>query len=92
MYSLCIKIVIVQRFYDNFFFIAAYTNKSKLDHGGQNQIHCDFDHLPKKDQTCAVDIENWQSCSIGAGFSYNSSAPCIILKLNRVRKLFRDIY
>lgn len=65
--------------------ISAYGNKSQLIHGGKNQIHCDFDHRPVGDQTCTVDTSNWNECSVENGFGYARSAPCIILKLNRVK-------
>lgn len=67
-----------------YFIFIAYVNKSATVNGGTNHVHCDFDQLPKYGQVCIQDVTTWGDCSKIKGYSYNSSSPCIFLKLNKV--------
>lgn len=68
-------------------FFLAYRNSQLLPGGGKNQKICDFDNLPKNDQVCALQIEDFKNCSSQNRYSYDKSSPCIFLKLNRVSRI-----
>lgn len=71
------------------FFCLVYLDSSKLSGGGRNQQYCSFDKPPEKGKVCAVDVrDSWGPCSATNEYGYNHSAPCFVLKLNRVRKIF----
>lgn len=62
-----------------------YINSSLLPNSGRNQQICNYTMLPKAGNVCAVDINNWGPCSPSQQYGFNNSAPCIFIKLNRVR-------
>lgn len=69
-----------------FHLFLAYTNKTLMVGGGRNQVPCNFTSAAPFGQVCAVNIEkSFGHCSESNGFGYNKSAPCIFLKLNKVR-------
>lgn len=47
-------------------------------------VSCDFDKRPRPGEVCKVDINNFGPCSQNVDYGYNSSSPCVFLKLNRV--------
>lgn len=55
------------------------------DQGDRNQMHCDFNTPAQAGKACTVDVSNFGPCNSKNGFGYNSSSPCVFLKLNRVR-------
>lgn len=59
---------------------AAY-NETSL---GGNMINCDSSKLPGKGQVCIVDLDQFGPCGPENGYGYNTSQPCVFLKLNRV--------
>lgn len=52
---------------------------------GKNYVNCDFEKPPGEGQVCATDLSKMGNCNHGRAYGYNSSSPCIFLKLNRVR-------
>lgn len=72
-------------------FFLAYTNKTLMEGGGRNHVPCNFTSVAGYGQVCSVNVEqSFGPCSELNGFGYEKSAPCIILKLNKVR--FRVSY
>ncbi|ERL86822.1 hypothetical protein D910_04226 [Dendroctonus ponderosae] len=71
---------LARKFY--YFFRLAY-NASQT---GTNYVNCDFDKPPGEGQVCATDLSKLGNCNHGRAYGYNSSSPCIFLKLNRVRQ------
>lgn len=66
----------------------AYTDRKLMVEQGRNQVICDFGKPPGDGQVCAVELEkSFGNCSQTNGFGYNDSAPCIYLKLNKVKNL-----
>lgn len=49
-----------------------------------NSVDCDYTNPPKPGQVCRVDIGNLGACTADNAYGYNSSQPCVFLKLNRV--------
>ncbi|CAH0557282.1 unnamed protein product [Brassicogethes aeneus] len=56
-------------------------NKSQV---GENYVQCDFHKLPEPDQACAIDIGDFGNCTPEKNYGYNSTSPCVFLKLNRI--------
>lgn len=50
-------------------------------------INCGVNKLPAEGQVCIVDVEEFGPCGPAAGYGYNTSQPCIFLKLNRVSEI-----
>lgn len=65
-------------------FLAPYRDQTLLPGGGKNQVICDFQKPPTADNVCAFDVSKLGPCSAEEGYSYNKSAPCIFIKLNRI--------
>lgn len=65
-------------------FLKQYHDPTLLPGGGKNQVLCDFDTPPTSGNVCAVDVSQLGPCSRNEGYSYNKSAPCIFVKLNRI--------
>lgn len=63
-----------------------YINSSLLPNGGRNQQICSYNMPAKPDHVCAVDVNNWGPCSPNQQYGFNNSAPCVFIKLNRVRQ------
>lgn len=52
---------------------------------GKNYVNCDFDQPPAEGKVCITDISKIMgNCNKEQAYGYNSSAPCIFLKLNRI--------
>ncbi|KAL1497188.1 hypothetical protein ABEB36_008187 [Hypothenemus hampei] len=51
---------------------------------GRNYVACDFDKPPEEGKVCVTDVSRLGNCNAGRFFGYNSSSPCIFLKLNRI--------
>jgi sodium/potassium-transporting ATPase subunit beta len=53
----------------------------------KNRIDCDFNNPPKDGKVCRVDISSaqFQSCTKENQYGYSSGAPCVFLKLNKVK-------
>lgn len=51
---------------------------------GEPFVNCNFDKHPTEDEVCMTNIENLGNCSPEKLYGYNSSSPCVFLKLNRV--------
>lgn len=62
-----------------------YIDSSLLPNGGRNQQICNYTMPAKSGNVCAVDINNWGPCSPNQQYGFNNSAPCVFIKLNRVR-------
>lgn len=54
-----------------------------------NSVNCDFSSPPTGDQVCRVSMGQFGKCTALNGYGYNSTQPCIFLKLNRVSILYR---
>lgn len=49
-----------------------------------NSVDCDYANPPKPGHVCRIDIDSLGACTAVNAFGYNSSKPCVFLKLNRV--------
>lgn len=65
-------------------FLEPYKEQKMLPGGGKNQVICDFNSPPTPGNVCAFDVGKLGPCSVEEGFSYNKSAPCFFIKLNRI--------
>ncbi|XP_015189132.1 PREDICTED: sodium/potassium-transporting ATPase subunit beta-2-like [Polistes dominula] len=65
-------------------FLAEYIDPNILPNGGRNQQICSYTQPPKPGSVCAVNVNNWGPCSPSQKYSFNKSAPCIFIKLNRI--------
>lgn len=65
-------------------FLAPYKDHTLLPGGGTNQVICDFKTPPTGGNVCAVEVNKLAPCVAEDGYSYNKSAPCIFIKLNRI--------
>ncbi|XP_022914206.1 sodium/potassium-transporting ATPase subunit beta-1-like [Onthophagus taurus] len=61
-------------------FLKDYMNDSL----GTNREPCDFDKRPGEGKVCDVDMKQFMPCTPENGYGYNTSSPCIFLKLNRI--------
>lgn len=67
--------------------IPDYLHSSRLPNGGRNQQICEYGQQTlKQDKVCAVDVDKWGPCSPEESYGFNNSAPCVFIKLNRVRQ------
>lgn len=62
------------------FFFQGY-NGSQV---GGNQVNCNAQKAPGPDQVCVLELQDFGPCSPEKQYGYNSSSPCVFLKLNRV--------
>ncbi|KRT84435.1 hypothetical protein AMK59_2625, partial [Oryctes borbonicus] len=60
-------------------FLAEYTVDNR-----RNRVICDFGKPPPDGKACEVDMDDFGDCSPTNGFGYNTSSPCVYLKLNRI--------
>lgn len=72
-------------------FPTEYIDPSRLPDGGRNQQICNYTMPAKNGNVCAVDVNNWGPCSPSQQYGFNNSAPCIFIKLNRVRRRTRTL-
>lgn len=73
-------------------FLEPYRDQALLPGGGKNQAICDFASPPAQGNVCAVDVTKLGPCSMEEGYSYNKSAPCIFIKLNRIYGWVPEVY
>lgn len=73
-------------------FLEPYRDQTMLPGGGKNQAICDFSSPPGNGNVCAVDVTKLGPCNIEEGYSYNKSAPCIFIKLNRIYGWIPEYY
>jgi len=71
-------------------FLAPYRFTPQL--GAKNQVICDFNTPPPAGNVCAVDVSKLGPCTAEQGYSYNKSAPCIFIKLNRIYGWIPEYY
>lgn len=64
-----------------FLFSLAYTAASE---GSEFRVPCDFTKGPSKGKSCAVNVTQFGPCGPMYGYGFNTSSPCIFLKLNKV--------
>lgn len=69
----------------------AYRDQTLLPGGGKNQMICDFQKRPTPENVCAFDVSKLGPCNTEEGYSYNKSAPCIFIKLNRVSTSVKNV-
>ncbi|GJQ69825.1 hypothetical protein Trydic_g22377, partial [Trypoxylus dichotomus] len=50
----------------------------------RNRVPCDFGKPPPQGKACEVEMEDFGDCSPLNNFGYNTSSPCVYLKLNRI--------
>ncbi|KAK9753044.1 Sodium / potassium ATPase beta chain [Popillia japonica] len=60
-----------------------FLHEYKIDNR-HNRAVCDFEHPPPADKACEVNMEDFGDCSPDNDFGYNTSFPCVYLKLNRI--------
>ncbi|XP_058819351.1 sodium/potassium-transporting ATPase subunit beta-2-like [Topomyia yanbarensis] len=65
-------------------FLLPYRDQDALPGGGKNQVICDFNTPPTGGNVCAFDVTKLGPCTAEEGYSYNKSAPCIFVKLNKI--------
>lgn len=56
-----------------------------------NSMDCDFNNPPGPDFVCRVSLDNLGDCTAENSYGYNTSQPCVFLKLNRVNFLIIGI-
>ncbi|CAG9823487.1 unnamed protein product [Phaedon cochleariae] len=61
-------------------FLAPY----KANQTGKNYVPCNFDKPPQEGKVCMTTVESLKNCSPERKYGYNSSSPCIFLKLNKI--------
>ncbi|CAG9835139.1 unnamed protein product [Diabrotica balteata] len=56
----------------------------KANQTGKNFVPCNKDKRPGSKEVCETSITNFKNCSPGRMYGYNTSTPCVFLKLNRI--------
>ncbi|RZB40874.1 Na K-ATPase domain containing protein [Asbolus verrucosus] len=51
---------------------------------GRNYRSCDFDEELGDGYVCVVDVDSFGPCTSGNNYGYNSTSPCVFLKLNKI--------
>ncbi|KAK3927430.1 Sodium/potassium-transporting ATPase subunit beta-2 [Frankliniella fusca] len=51
--------------------------------GAPNTQPCDFNNPPRPGMVCTMPMESWGRCQEVNGYGYNSSTPCVFVKLNK---------
>lgn len=57
---------------------------------GQNIATCNYDKPPGRGKVCDVDVKAFDLCTEEHRFYFDRQAPCIFLKLNKVKSLFKS--
>lgn len=70
--------------FDFFFGFPVYKTPGLTYNRGQNIYSCDYNSPPPKGMVCDVDVKAWGPCIEENNFNYHKSAPCVILKLNKI--------
>lgn len=55
-------------------------------------VECSYDSPPAHGQMCNVDVSQWAPCTKENNYSYQRSAPCIFLKLNKIYNWIPEYY
>lgn len=71
-----------------FFFHLVYKKPGLTPGRGQNIATCNYATPPGKGKVCDVDVKAFDMCTEEHRFYFDRQAPCIFLKLNKVRNLF----
>lgn len=61
-------------------FLEPYLNESL----GGNVESCDFDKPASPGKVCKIDVNSFGPCGPQTGYGFNTSSPCVFLKLNRI--------
>ncbi|CAH2236242.1 jg1265 [Pararge aegeria aegeria] len=78
----------IKKYVDNINeFLAPYENKTLLNNKGVNQRDCG-DSKPPRNEVCSFNISQFGDCSKESGYGFYNITPCIIIKLNRRRKVW----
>lgn len=64
----------------------------KANQTGQNYVNCDFDKPPKDNQVCTTEISHFGNCIPDRKYGYQTSSPCVFLKLNRIFNWMPEFY
>lgn len=59
---------------------------------GENFVICDADKPPEPGKICFIDLEDFKKCSPSNQYGYNSTSPCVFVKLNRIFGWTPDYY
>ncbi|KAG5868167.1 hypothetical protein JTB14_020311 [Gonioctena quinquepunctata] len=58
----------------------------KENQTGRNFVPCNFDKLPGPNKVCIAPISDLGPCNPDESYGYNSTSPCVFLKLNRINR------
>lgn len=72
-------------------FLEVYKRPGNVPGEGTNTVDCDYSSYPG-DKVCYVNPNEWGSCSSANHYSYQRSAPCIFLKLNKIYNWVPEYY
>ncbi|CAH1971626.1 unnamed protein product [Acanthoscelides obtectus] len=59
---------------------------------GENFVNCNFDKPPGPNQVCITSVNQLGNCHPSKKYGFNSSSPCVFLKLNRIYGWKPDFY
>lgn len=79
------NIIVVNIDYNFSYNISDYITPGTVLGLGANINKCDYNQPPPPGKVCDVDVKNWYPCIKENRYNYHKSAPCIFLKLNKVR-------
>ncbi|XP_055546692.1 sodium/potassium-transporting ATPase subunit beta-1-like [Wyeomyia smithii] len=65
-------------------FLQPYYNTSILPGEGKNHVKCEHGMQPPPESVCSVDTKQFGPCNPDNKYGYNSTQPCVFLKLNRI--------
>lgn len=67
----------------NFYYLNISTAYN-VNRTADNIVQCNFNKFPSTDQVCAINLDNFGNCGPNFAYGYNTTSPCVFLKLNRV--------
>ncbi|XP_967342.1 sodium/potassium-transporting ATPase subunit beta-1 [Tribolium castaneum] len=56
----------------------------KVQQIGKNYQQCDYEIAVKEGHVCAVEVDKFGPCTAENNYGFNSTSPCVFLKLNRI--------
>ncbi|KAJ8955639.1 hypothetical protein NQ318_001470 [Aromia moschata] len=59
---------------------------------GHNYANCDFAKNPARGEVCVNTLQDLGNCNAARKYGYNTNAPCIFLKLNRIYGWMPEFY
>lgn len=65
-----------------------YQRPAPGTNGFEQRVFCDYGKPAPHGKVCDVNMANWGQCTKENKYGYSRSAPCIFLKLNKVRGAF----